>query len=322
MRNLHAFDDMDREEAAAYWVTVMSGPDVPAHRERLFEAWISADPDNAMAYADCLACYDSASVEEAAHVVRAKSAQNGYGVWGGALAASLALVVIGGGLWAGGVRLPGALSAEKGYTQTLETTPGQILTARLPDGSQVSLNGDTLVSVHFAGRDRAITLKRGEAYFDIAHDATRPFVVEAAGSHVRVLGTAFNIDLLPGGGAEVAVYRGRVRVEAHHASRDLGVGERVMTDSALTPVTFDVAEAPDWQGGWFEADNISLARLVSEVNRFSSVPVRIDAPDLAARKVSGRFKVSDTDKVLKGLKQVYGVRIRRDENVIVLTKSL
>ncbi|HTN39701.1 MAG TPA: FecR domain-containing protein [Asticcacaulis sp.] len=322
MHNLQAFDDMDREEAAAYWVMAMSGPDVPAHRERLFETWISADPDNAMAYADCLACYDSAPVQEAAHVARAKSSQNGYGVWGGALAASLALVVIGGGLWADGVRLPGALATEKGYTQTLETTPGQILTARLPDGSQVVLNGDTQLSVHFAGRDRAITLKRGEAYFDIAHDATRPFTIEAADSQVRVLGTAFNIDLLPGGGAEVAVYRGRVRVEAHHESRDLGVGERVMTDGALTPVAFDVAEAPDWQGGWFEADNISLARLVGELNRFSAVPVRIDAPDLAARKVSGRFKVSDTDRVLGSLKQVYGVRIKREENVIVLTKSL
>ncbi|CAL4869490.1 hypothetical protein MMA231_03782 (plasmid) [Asticcacaulis sp. MM231] len=322
MHNLQAFNDMDREEAAAYWVMVMSGPDVPAYRERLFETWISADPDNAMAYAECLACYDSASLQEAAHVASAKSAQNPYFVWGGALAASLALVVIGGGLWSGGLRVPGTLPAEKAYTQTLETTPGQMLTARLPDGSQVSLNGDTQLNVHFAGRDRAITLKRGEAYFDIAHDVTRPFTVEAAGSHVRVLGTAFNIDLLPAGGAEVAVYRGRVRVEAHHETRDLGIGERVITDGALMPAAFDVAEMPDWQGGWFEADNISLARLVGEVNRFSSVPVRIDAPDLAARKVSGRFKVSETDRVLSSLKQVYGVRIKREKNVIVLTKSL
>ncbi|ESQ85472.1 FecR family protein [Asticcacaulis benevestitus] len=322
MHNLQAFEDMDREEAAAYWVMVMSGPNVPAHRERLFETWISADPGNAMAYADCLACYDSASLGEAALVARAKSSQHRSVVWGGALAASLALVMIGGGMWFGGLRLPGALPAEKGYTQTLETTPGQMLTARLPDGSQVVLNGDTQLSVHFAGRDRAITLRRGEAYFDIAHDVTRPFTVEAAGSHVRVLGTAFNIDLLPAGGAEVAVYRGRVRVEAHHEVRDLGVGERVLTDGALIPAAFDVAEMPDWQGGWFEADNISLTRLVGEVNRFSSVPVRIDAPDLAARKISGRFKVSDTDKVLKSLKQVYGIKIVREENVIVLTKSL
>jgi transmembrane sensor len=312
---------MNREDMAAYWVMVMSGPNVPAHRERMFEAWMSADPENAMAYAECLACYDSAAVEEAAHVARTHKSPSQYGIWGGAVAASLTLVALG-GLWAGGVRLPSSAPVDKGYTETLQTETGQMLTARLPDGSQVSLNGDTLVNVHFIGRNRAITLKRGEAYFDIAHDVTRPFVVEAAGAHVRVLGTAFNIDLLPAGGAEVAVYRGRVRVVAHEQSRDLGVGERVTTDGALTPVVFDVAEAPDWQGGWFEADNISLARLVSEVNRFSSVPVRIDAPDLAARKVSGRFKVSDTDMVLKSLKQVYGVRVSRDKNVIVLTKSL
>src|SRR5579859_277103 len=76
---------------------------------------------------------------------------------------------------------------------TFQTRVGEQRLVTLIDGSRVRLNTDSKLVVHFRGRERRVELVRGEAFFEAAHDASRPFVVEADGARVRALGTKFDV---------------------------------------------------------------------------------------------------------------------------------
>jgi ferric-dicitrate binding protein FerR (iron transport regulator) len=127
------------------------------------------------------------------------------------IAASLVLIILAGG-------------AAFYYSATEQTAPGQITSdelhealpqyIELPDGSSVVLNAGSKLDypTAFSGDDRHVSLT-GEAYFDIAHDASRPFVVQTGKLRTTVLGTAFNIKAYPDQtDITVTVTRGKVKV--------------------------------------------------------------------------------------------------------------
>lgn len=313
MTYLRVVESMSREEAAAHWVAVMSERNVPDNAARMFEAWMG-DPENAALYADYLALYDDDSVKAAAHLARQSGAWRRW-VWrgAGAVAACAVLAVVAFAPW------QQLLQGEPGVRY--RTVAGQALSMRLPDGSRMSLSGDTQVSVRFSDGKREVELLRGEAFFDVAHDASRPFLVHSGDVAIRDIGTAFNVDRLPNGGAEVSVMRGLVRVENGTQMRDLHAGQCMTTHGDWLAASCDLSGAPDWLSGWFETDGVPMRRLVMEMNRFSPVEVRIVSASLGDQLVAGRFKVSDTEQVLKGLKLAYKVRVQRRAQTIDLMAS-
>jgi ferric-dicitrate binding protein FerR (iron transport regulator) len=108
---------------------------------------------------------------------------------------------------------------------TYETGAGQRQKILLPDGTTVWLNADSRLSCDsgFRGEDRRVVALSGEAYFDVAHDAARPFIIHARELDIRVLGTVFNVKAYPGDHtAEAALIRGSIQVSLHqHPSRKL-----------------------------------------------------------------------------------------------------
>ncbi|MDC7677471.1 FecR family protein [Asticcacaulis machinosus] len=308
------------EDEAAAWVVAMMAESVPAHTERQFELWITANPDHAQAYADLSATWKAPSVAEAtATVKRQRQGRSHLAIiLGGAIAACLVLGFV--SLNTKSVGLP-AFKPQPTYSASLMTGPGDIQDVALPDGTRIALSGNSALTVQFLNGRRQVELTRGEAWFDVAHDEGRPFHVAANDTDVKVVGTAFNIDTVTGDITEISVYRGKVQVAVGKAHTDLTPGLKLISHSGRSEVTrFDAAQTPDWRDGWYEAEDIELGRLIAEVNRFAKVPVKIADPDLAAKTVSGRFKVSDPALVLSGLKQVYGINVQADETVTVLTK--
>lgn len=314
-------------EQAAEWVAIMRAPTVEPHIERRFEMWIGADPDHAALYADMCALYDGEPLAEAARLQRiserklANSWRIAAGI-GGAIAASWMAV------WS--LSGPGAdqrspvrnTPQEIYYSASLDTGAGETLEVPLPDGSLMILSGRSAVSITYAPDRRDVVLARGEVWFEVASAPDRPFYVTLPETEVRVLGTAFNIDLLPDHGTEVSVYRGQVQVDSGGRSHRLSVGEQITTTAGgLNLTRFDATSLPDWRSGWYEAEDVPLERLIAEVNRFSRVPVQIDDATLAAKTVSGRFKVSDPESVLNGIEALYGIRIKPGKAVIALTNS-
>jgi transmembrane sensor len=139
----------------------------------------------------------------------------------------------------------------------IATEVGAMRDLQLSDGSIVKLNTDTVLTTVFTAGERRVRLVQGEAYFEVAKDAARPFVVEAAGLGVRALGTAFNVRVRPES-IEVLVPKGRVRVGQGEsmaavkpgapatpgvavpaASAELGAGER-----AIVPIAARAAAGP------------------------------------------------------------------------------
>lgn len=134
-------------------------------------------------------------------------------VWTGALAAIIALAGI---LWMRGFLESGQELATAREVEIFSTETGERATVRLNDGTRVHLNVNSRLSVPktFEGEKRTVELE-GEAFFNVATDSTRPFIVHAGRTVTRVLGTAFNVSAYPEDGeAKVVVAEGRVSLRA------------------------------------------------------------------------------------------------------------
>ena len=108
-----------------------------------------------------------------------------------------------------GLRMAPPPAAVAPSPQLFATRAGERATATLADGTTVRLNGATRLQVVYTTAGRSARLLAGQAFFDVRHDAARPFVVRAGASRTRVLGTAFDLDLTRRQVA-LAVYRGAV----------------------------------------------------------------------------------------------------------------
>jgi transmembrane sensor len=231
-------------------------------------------------------------------------------------AAALALVV-GTGAWFGqrpdAVRPPAALH--------YATARGEQRTLRLADGSTLRLNGATRIAVAFAADRREVRLESGEAYFDVAHDAARPFTVRAGTSDARVLGTAFDVDLRRDQ-VELAVYRGAVRFGPQQDGGTsvvvkAGWRSHFAAGAATAPRRFDIAQQ-DWRSGWLDTDGMRLGDLVEVLNRRGGPLVLEPSAALADMPVAGRFRLDDPGQLLDAIGAAYGFVVRREEGKLRL----
>ncbi|MDO6414957.1 FecR domain-containing protein [Sphingomonas sp. BIUV-7] len=204
-------------------------------------------------------------------------------------------------------------------TRHFETRRGEQRVVRLEDGSTLRLDGATSVDVTLDRRERRVELRRGDAYFDVAHEANRPFVVQAGGSATRVLGTAFTIDLA-GQDVRLSVYRGRVRFGGDKGSILVSSGwrSRFASGFARTPTRFDAAQQ-DWRGSWIDTDDMQLGELVDALNRRAGPLILRPSPGLAAIPLAGRFRLDDAELLLGAMGAAYGFRVEREGDRLRLT---
>ena len=104
------------------------------------------------------------------------------------------------------------------HIASVQTRRGETRAVRLPDGTTLRLDGATQLTIRYGQTTRDVTLAGGAAFFDVVHDAGRPFTVHAGDGAIRVLGTAFDVDRTEGR-MEVAVYRGAVRLAGRGDAR-------------------------------------------------------------------------------------------------------
>jgi transmembrane sensor len=190
----------------------------------------------------------------------------------------------------------------------------------LADGSKVTLNTASAVRADYSGRDRRLTLLRGEAFFDVAKDPTRPFVVTAGSRQVIAVGTAFNVRLQDRG-VRVTLVEGKVRVIKSRPA-DSGTGVLDPTGPAVTLVAgsalvtnangaehverLDADRATSWRKGKLVFEGERLADVVAEMNRYSRETLEIADPTLKDRKVSGVFEPTEGHAFAKAL-EAYGI---------------
>jgi len=210
--------------------------------------------------------------------------------------------------------------------------------AELSDGSKMELAAKSVVAVHYSEARRAIELREGEAYFTVAPNKERPFVVAAGNVRVRAVGTAFNVRQ-SGGRAVITVTKGKVDVyridpgvddsataggstrQQSHLIR-VAAGEQVSWDEpgAQDPVVaaVDPAVALGWREGRLAYDNEPLGSVIADYNRYSRRQVVIDSDTVRNLRFSGTLLTGSTREWLRALPGEFPVQVRDHDGVDVI----
>jgi transmembrane sensor len=171
----------------------------------------------------------------------------------------------------------------------------------LADGSIVTLNTNTRVSVRFTKETRNIHLLQGEAFFSVAKNKDRPFVVLAGNTQVRAVGTSFSVSMLPRRPTEVLVKEGVVELKrvggSPAAPIRVSANTQVFTPQGSQIVAARLPESKlarslAWQYGRIAFDNQKLQDAADEFARYSDIHIAV-APSVAGRTVTGLFASND-----------------------------
>lgn len=301
------------DEAAALWADLELRPDFSDRDRAVLQAWLAAGAGRA----DLLRAHRRLVDDPLLATVLAASARPrlrrpavARGAW--ALAAGLAAVAV-----LGGSPLSSALVGEG-----LVTARGEMRSEGLADGSHVQLNGATKARVRLGRQAREVRLVEGEAYFAVAHDPQRPFSVRSPHGVITAVGTQFDVDRLSDA-TEVAVYQGRVKVEAAGAKGPptfLSAGQRARIESGvvLRLTNFEPDAAHDWRSGWIEVADAPLADLITEINRSAATQLAAADAEVRALPISGRFPLRDAEGVAAMVAALHGLEVRREDDRLLL----
>lgn len=173
---------------------------------------------------------------------------------------------------------------------------GEQRIVRLADGTVMRLNTDSRAAIRITKAGRLVRLDRGQAFFDVAHDARRPFRVRADGAEVEALGTRFEVER-DAAGVNVVLVQGAVvvRTAAGEATRLRPNQQvRVQRERLTRPTVADARRLTSWTEGRLIFDSTPLASAIAEVNRYSTRRVELAAVDLKDAPVNGVFETGDT----------------------------
>lgn len=318
------------EEVAAGWLVERDRGLSPAREQELLR-WLRADPAHEATYRALAATWTllgEAGATQAAVAARSASPwRTGWFAATFAAAAALAVAYFGSEV---GERSTVREQADGRFAMTAKTEIGGVRSIDLPDGSVIQLNTDSVVDVEYSPAVRRVRLARGEAYFTVAKNARRPFVVNAGGVDVRVLGTVFNVRLKPDA-VDVLVTEGRVRVGSPAANpatqaavsepAELTAGQRVSValsgslprspEPTVVATPAQIRQALAWQGRRLDFDATPLSEIVAEINRYNRHQLSIADERLRERRFGGSFPATDHETVVRMLEADFGVVAER-----------
>lgn len=209
---------------------------------------------------------------------------------------------------------------------TYATTVGGRETLALADGSRIELNTDTVVRLAANAQRRELYLDRGEAYFEIEHNARRPFVVHVGDHVVTDLGTKFVVRR-DNGRVEVSVVEGKVRLDAKDGSakpRLLLPGDVVVaTAGRLSEEKKSLSALSDelgWQRGMLVFDHTSLGEVATEFNRYNSHKLIIADVNTAKLTIDGKFQANNAELFARLARDVLKLQVHKRGSDTVISR--
>lgn len=317
------------DDVAGDWFARRRSGRMTAAEAEAMRAWLGAAPDHQVAMDRIERAWTS--IEDVRHAPEILTLrERGRARLGGltrsvvmrAAAACLAVAVIGVAGWS----LTGAsvFDTHRFANERYATAVGEKTAVTLPDGSVVTLNTDTVLRT-VATRDRRLVyLDQGQAFFRVAKNAERPFMVRAAGRTVVAVGTAFDVRV-DGKRFEVTLVEGKVRVEtpvsepaaAEIAPAEPGVkppaptmrttemvaGDRFVasTDAQWVLANADTTKQTNWMIGRLKFEGEPMGAVAAEFSRYSPREVVVADPALARRRISGTFEAGDAEAFAQAL---------------------
>ena len=307
------------ERSAADWFARRRSGLMTLDEAREMEAWLAADADRRAALDSVelmWAAVEGIRTDPAILAIREESlkpTRRSWPVaWGGAIAACLVAVAAVVFLTVG--RQPDLTPGPR----TFSTGQGQTSTITLPDGSKVTLDADTVLRANETQATRRLELVRGRAFFRVAKDPSRPFVVAAKGKTITALGTAFDVRLEPKG-VQVTLVEGRVKVEAAvPVGRPMGPlpqGAPAMQSTEMLPgaqlvapdsgswsiAKVDTIRETSWAAGQLVFAGRSLQQVAEDLNRYSDKKIVIRETSVGRATISGSFDAGDVDSFVRAV---------------------
>jgi transmembrane sensor len=321
------------DDAAAEWFALKRSGAMTAQQLIEFQAWLDASPDHRAAYHDAEQSWAMAGAlrEEPELLLLRSQARGAFPPFrrpllAGSAAAAAVAVVFGGLAATQAIPVGGVPLIHGKQQQVFRTGVGQRTTITLSDGSEVTLDTDTVLRTNDAGRERRMYLDQGRAFFRVAKDPTRPFIVDAAGRRVTALGTAFEVQVGPKQ-FEVTLVEGKVRVEQPRAmlrpaqSADLKAGFRVearnQRDWKVEPA--DVVKETGWVEGRLTFIDDPLVDVAAELSRYSDKKIVLKDPEVGRERVVAVFKPGDLESFVKMVRNYQLAEVRETETTIELS---
>jgi transmembrane sensor len=293
-----------RDAAIEWWLRRANRPLSPAEQEE-FDAW-RAVAANRAAFADIadmcghLAAIGPTRPRQARYRRRAAAAA-------ALLAASLFLfaMVDDIALW---------------LHSDFHTGAGETRRITLEDGSHVELDARSAIAVRYARGERRLALLAGEAWFEVAPDAARPFVVEAAGGEVTALGTAFDVSLTS---RETLVTVTEHKVAVASGGRRVTVAENQQSaysrnGEARPPSPANVERATAWRRGRLMFENERLGDVIAALSRYRRGWIYFARPALRERRVTGLFGADDPSSALEEIELSLGLHALRLTDYLIV----
>ena len=206
---------------------------------------------------------------------------------------------------------------------TIDTAVGEVRQVPLADGSLIAVNTDSDVSVELTDEHRLVGLKEGEAWFRVAKDRARPFLVEAGPLRVQAIGTAFSVRRQHG---EVEILVTEGVVETWLAGREdtrkrVASGQRARTNLALNAIgvsaaSENVTRTLAWRGGELILDGQPLVEAIAEMNRYNVRQVVLADQDIANEPIIGFFQTNDPEAFARAVAELTGARVRAEPSEI------
>ncbi|UIJ46978.1 FecR domain-containing protein [Sphingomonas cannabina] len=310
--------DIDR--AASEWTARLDRGPLTPEEDAAFQAWLGGDPRSrgALLRAQALSImsesaralgprFDPSAFEEPKRPAAARLSRRQALTWtGGTVAVLASLVALGVGMPASGA--------------VISTGRGEIRLVPLKDGSTVLLNTESSVRVRFDEGERLVTLLRGEAYFSVARDERRPFIVEVDGRRLHTTQAGFRVRKLDADPVDILVQRGQVDLAALAltANTRLTLVDSTERPQPITPeaVTRELA----WRDGKLAFEGETLKQAADSFARYSDTRILIGDPGLAREPVTGLFAANDPVGFSRAIARVFDARLEQRGDDVVLTR--
>ena len=300
-------------EAAAQWCMRLHEPDCTDQERKAFTVWLNADPLHAFEYEAMQDIWEVSEhlpkPEPVGSQVIALVQRSRQPAWQKlAIAAAITLLTVPVAAYSGWELgwVPNAYEHVQADT-TLRTVT-------LPDGSEIELNLGTELTYANYKDQRRVTLSKGEAFFKVSHDATHPFVVQAAEGRVRVTGTQFNVWMYQDQ-VKVTLLEGSVLVTSNKKLSgdglrlEPGMQARYKAGDYAAQISQTYANSPDlaWRNGKLVLDNLTLADALPLINRYLSTPLVLADRATGALRVGGVFNTKEINSLVTSLPKVLPV---------------
>lgn len=330
------------EEQAGAWCARLATGNLPSTQQAEFDTWLTSDPVHVELFDQAVVAWHRLSAiaespEIIAHRADALDALRRVNCerwsrnlakrwcWGLGLAASVILIVL--------TFLPTTSATPDIYA----TTVGERRIITLADGSRLSLDANTRVSVLYKKDRRALTLLNGRAKFEVTKNADRPFTVMAGGRTTIATGTAFSVELLSRR-LHVVLYDGRVEVmkgilssadtpartgPSHIGGLVLVPGDELVTDLSPSAVPTvgraDLVGSLAWENGQLNFVDEPLASAVEQFNRYSRTRITVGDDRASAVRVNGVFNAGESKAFLDAVTKIYRLQAVASGAEIVVT---